>query len=598
MAAETKMVKDCVLNHSDNDEEEEENFSDDGDWGDWEEAADKDDDDDGGFESDFVCLFCDSRFVSCDLLFQHCLPSHGFDFHGVRKELKLDFYASFKLINYIRSQVAENKCWSWEALQKCQLEVNFPWDDEKYLKPFWQEDSLLYSFADEEEVEGEEEEEGLDRDDLIEDLRKLGDLSIVDDEAIGESSVSNNDKCKDVSLVSKQSSADGLVVNGKGKEPRVCDGRLVGRNIRKVNENYFGSYSSFGIHREMISDKVRTEAYRDALLKNPSLLSGSVVMDVGCGTGILSLFAAQAGASRVVAVEASEKMAKVATKIAKDNKVFNDNEHNGVLEVANSMVEELEKSIKIQPHSVDVLVSEWMGYCLLYESMLTSVLYARDRWLKPGGAILPDTATMFVAGFGKGATSLPFWEDVYGFDMSSIGKEILEDTARVPIVDVVEERHLVTLPALLQTFDLATMKPDEVDFTATATLEPTGSETEARLCHGVVLWFDTGFTDRFCKENPTVLSTSPYTPPTHWAQTVLTFQEPISVAPASVPLLSGDDDRRGGAIGTKECPASSIHLRVSVARASEHRSIDVSLEATGVSSKGQKRRWPVQIFNL
>lgn len=58
------------------------------------------------------------------------------------------------------------------------------------------------------------------------------------------------------------------------------------------------------------------------------------------------------------------------------------------------MVEELEKSIKIQPHSVDVLVSEWMGYCLLYESMLSSVLYARDRWLKPGGAILPDTATM------------------------------------------------------------------------------------------------------------------------------------------------------------------------------------------------------------
>ncbi|KAL0743849.1 hypothetical protein Bca4012_085362 [Brassica carinata] len=597
MAAETKMVKDGVHNYSDNDEEE--NFSDDGDWGDWEEAADKDDDE-GGFESDFVCLFCDSLFASCDLLFDHCRLSHGFDFRGARKELKLDFYASFKLINYIRSQVAENKCWSWEALQKRQLEakdVNFPWDEEKYLKPFWQEDSLLYSFADDEEEE--DEVEALDREDLIEDLRKLGDLSIVDDEAIGESSVSNNGKCKDVSPISncddlKQSSADGLVVNGKDKEARVCDGRLVGRNIRKVNENYFGSYSSFGIHREMISDKVRTEAYRDALLKNPTLLSGSVVMDVGCGTGILSLFAAQAGASRVVAVEASEKMAKVATKIAKDNKVFNDNEHNGVLEVANSMVEELDKSIKIQPHSVDVLVSEWMGYCLLYESMLSSVLYARDRWLKPGGAILPDTATMFVAGFGKGATSLPFWEDVYGFDMSSIGKEILEDTARIPVVDVIEERHLVTQAALLQTFDLATMKPDEVDFTATATLEPTESDTEARLCHGVVLWFDTGFTDRFCKENPTVLSTSPYTPPTHWSQTVLTFQEPILVAPASV--LSGDDRR--GAIGTEECPASSIHLRVSVARASEHRSIDVSLEATGVSSKGQKRRWPVQIFNL
>ncbi|CAN6810320.1 unnamed protein product [Brassica oleracea] len=579
-AAATKMVKNELLSHSDDDDTEE-NFSEDGDWGDWEAGVEDGDGD--GSESDFLCLFCDSHFVSCALLFEHCRVSHAFDFHGVRKELKLDFYSSFKLINFVRSQVAENKAVDVK-------DVNFPWDDEKYLKPFWQEDSLLYSFADDEEEEEEEEEEGLDREGLMEDLQKLGDLSIDD--------VSVN---KDVTLISnKQSCVDGLVVvNGKDEEARVCDERLAGRNVRKVNENYFGSYSSFGIHKEMISDKAKrtsdmTEAYRDALLKNPSLLSGSVVMDVGCGTGILSLFAAQAGASRVVAVEASEKMAKVATKIAKDNKVFNDCEHNGVLEVAQSTVEELENSIQIQPQSVDVLVSEWMGYCLLYESMLTSVLYARDRWLKPGGAILPDTATMFVAGFGKGATSLPFWEDVYGFDMSSIGKEVLEDTARIPVVDVIEDRDLVTGPALLKAFDLATMKPDEVDFTETATLEPIESETEARLCHGVVLWFDTGFTDRFCKENPTVLSTSPYTPPTHWAQTVLTFQEPISLAPDTV--LSGAD--RSGAIGTEESPASSIHLRVSVARASEHRSIDVSLEATGVSLNGQKRCWPVQIFNL
>lgn len=58
------------------------------------------------------------------------------------------------------------------------------------------------------------------------------------------------------------------------------------------------------------------------------------------------------------------------------------------------MVEDLDKCIEIQPHSIDVLVSEWMGYCLLYESMLSSVLYARDKWLKPGGSILPDTATI------------------------------------------------------------------------------------------------------------------------------------------------------------------------------------------------------------
>lgn len=58
------------------------------------------------------------------------------------------------------------------------------------------------------------------------------------------------------------------------------------------------------------------------------------------------------------------------------------------------MIEDLERSISIEPHTLDVLLSEWMGYCLLYESMLSSVIFARDRWLKPGGAVLPDTATM------------------------------------------------------------------------------------------------------------------------------------------------------------------------------------------------------------
>lgn len=67
---------------------------------------------------------------------------------------------------------------------------------------------------------------------------------------------------------------------------------------------------------------------------------------------------------------------------------------NGLVEVVQAMVEELDSAKNIPSQSVDVIVSEWMGYCLLYESMLASVLFARDKWLKPGGAILPDTATM------------------------------------------------------------------------------------------------------------------------------------------------------------------------------------------------------------
>jgi type I protein arginine methyltransferase len=74
-------------------------------------------------------------------------------------------------------------------------------------------------------------------------------------------------------------------------------------------------------------------------------------------------------------------------QIAKDNDAK-------VVTVVHSMVEDIERNLQLEPGSVDVLVSEWMGYCLLFESMLSSVLFARDRYLKPGGAILPDKATI------------------------------------------------------------------------------------------------------------------------------------------------------------------------------------------------------------
>lgn len=49
------------------------------------------------------------------------------------------------------------------------------------------------------------------------------------------------------------------------------------------------------------------------------------------------------------------------------------------------------------PEPVDIIVSEWMGYWLLYEMMLKSLVVARDKWLKPGGILFPEAATMYIA---------------------------------------------------------------------------------------------------------------------------------------------------------------------------------------------------------
>lgn len=68
----------------------------------------------------------------------------------------------------------------------------------------------------------------------------------------------------------------------------------------------------------MIRDTARTEAYKNVILANRALFEGKTVLDVGAGTGILSIFCAQAGASKVYAVEAS-RTAELARQLVGEN---------------------------------------------------------------------------------------------------------------------------------------------------------------------------------------------------------------------------------------------------------------------------------------
>lgn len=102
-------------------------------------------------------------------------------------------------------------------------------------------------------------------------------------------------------------------------------------------------------------------------------------------------FAVKAGAKHVVGVDMS-------TIIFKAREIVEVNGMSDKITLIQGKMEEIE----IPFPKVDIIISEWMGYFLLYESMLDTVLYARDKYLEKDGLIFPDKATIFVAGIEDG----------------------------------------------------------------------------------------------------------------------------------------------------------------------------------------------------
>lgn len=145
------------------------------------------------------------------------------------------------------------------------------------------------------------------------------------------------------------------------------------------------------------------------------------------------MFAAKAGAAKVIAIECSN-IADYAVKIIEAN-----NFHN-VISLVKGKVEEVSLPDGIE--QVDIIISEWMGYCLFYESMLDTVLYARDKWLKADGMMFPDRCTLFVTAIEDRQykdDKINWWHEVYGFDMSLIRKVAISE----PLVDVVDPKQVI-----------------------------------------------------------------------------------------------------------------------------------------------------------
>lgn len=252
----------------------------------------------------------------------------------------------------------------------------------------------------------------------------------------------------------------------------------------------------------MVSDCPRTSAFHAAI--HEAVKPGDIVMDVGTGTGILAMFAAQAGAKKVYAIDAT-RISETATELVQVNGMSDR------IEVIHGRADELQLDSK-----VDLIISEWLGHAAFTESMLPAVLGARDLNLASSGRMLPSNVRLLIApmddpilynGEGPG-----FWrERVHGLDFSSLqAAELMQ--ARAAQVKI-EPAALLAPGQEIVGLDMVSASVEDVEFKGQLKFVP----NRDGVLNGFCLWFE-------LQLSPSViLDTGPHSSETHWAQTYLSF---------------------------------------------------------------------------
>ena len=274
-------------------------------------------------------------------------------------------------------------------------------------------------------------------------------------------------------------------------------------------------YAEFEVHRSMICDRVRTDAFRNAI--EAVVRPGDVVLDVGAGSGILSLFAARAGAARVYAVEQTS-IASLAEELAFAN---------GVSEIV-TVIQGDATEVEL-PERVDVIVSEWLGGFGIDEGMLVPVVVARDRWLRPGGAMIPGSVTAWAALVHDRYLSetVEFLRDrPYGVDLEGLLDKTVNEISYSGGF-----RHLASDDRRSESARLWTTAVDLIPLEHACAPH----EAEVRLpVHGsgtanaLALWFSTDLAPG-CS-----ISVGPGDPPTHWGMTTAPLRSPVELTPGMV----------------------------------------------------------------
>lgn len=280
---------------------------------------------------------------------------------------------------------------------------------------------------------------------------------------------------------------------------------------------YFQFYSYLSQQQNMMQDYIRTGTYQRAILSNMSDFRDKIVLDVGAGSGILSFFAAQAGARKVYAVEASS-MAQHCEMLVRANNLQD------TIQVIAGKIEEIDL-----PDMVDMIISEPMGYMLYNERMLETYLHAK-KWLRPSGRMFPSRGDLHVAPFNdetlyyEQLNKANFWYQncFHGVDLCQLREQALKEYLRQPIVDTFDI-GICLAKSIRYSLDFMTAQERDLHHLV---IPLEFHILKSCTMHGLAFWFDVAFLG----SSQTVwLSTAPTEPLTHWYQVRCLLEKPIFV---------------------------------------------------------------------
>ena len=260
-------------------------------------------------------------------------------------------------------------------------------------------------------------------------------------------------------------------------------------------------------HFRMMNDEIRNQAYDSALRQH--VTPDSIVLDIGCGAGLLSMMAVRAGAKHVYACEVHELMHHHAEKIFKLNGYQN----------KISTIRQVSTQLKIGqqlPEKADIIVAEVFDTGLLGEQALSTFEHAREHLLKPNGKILPCKASVQAVLI---ESDLLHRESIVkqcsGFKVDSLNE--LSPSyiqARLDSFPHVILSEVKTIGGFDFQYGPITEKISTIEFTA----QTSGA------AHGVCFWFTLDF------GNQVLLSTGPENKWNCWMQAISTFETPIKLS--------------------------------------------------------------------